>query len=167
VNRVASSLQDPAHLNTLYCLLFTMPGIPSIYYGSEWGIQGKKADGDDSPLRPRLDLAALSQNNSPLPELIADLSRIRSASQALRHGDYRQLSVNHEGLAFARQTGDECVIVLVNASGQPATLEFSLPVHGNGKLEDLLNKGEFFSYQDGYCKGAEVPAHWARILRVR
>jgi glycosidase len=34
VNRVMSYLKNPAHLYPLYCLLFTMPGIPSIYYGS-------------------------------------------------------------------------------------------------------------------------------------
>ena len=38
VNRVASNLTNPAQLHTLYCLLFTMPGVPSIYYGSEWGL---------------------------------------------------------------------------------------------------------------------------------
>ena len=43
VNRVASNLVSPAHLYPLYCLLFTMPGIPSVYYGSEWGIDGRRS----------------------------------------------------------------------------------------------------------------------------
>lgn len=41
VTRVASILQNPAHLPLIYALLFGMPGIPCIYYGSEWGAEGK------------------------------------------------------------------------------------------------------------------------------
>ena len=43
VTRVASILQNPAHLPLIYALLFGMPGIPCIYYGSEWGAEGKQA----------------------------------------------------------------------------------------------------------------------------
>lgn len=42
VTRICDQLQDPFDLQALYALLFTIPGIPSIYYGSEWGIHGKK-----------------------------------------------------------------------------------------------------------------------------
>jgi len=42
VDRVASTLKDPRHLYPLYLLLLTMPGIPSLYYGSEWGIAGRR-----------------------------------------------------------------------------------------------------------------------------
>ena len=38
VTRVASILKDKRHLPLLYTMLFTMPGIPCIYYGGEWGI---------------------------------------------------------------------------------------------------------------------------------
>ncbi len=56
VDRVASSLKNQQHLYPLYCLMFTMPGIPSIYYGSEWGLEGSRTPSDDRPLRPTLDL---------------------------------------------------------------------------------------------------------------
>ena len=85
VNRVASNLTNPAHLHTLYCLLFTMPGVPSIYYGSEWGMQTIKSNGDDHALRPHLDIATVSGRvRIPiLAETIARLTRIRLSSQAL------------------------------------------------------------------------------------
>ena len=57
VNRVASQLKNPAHLYPLYSLLFTMPGVPSIYYGSEWGIEGKRTSQSDQALRPHLDFS--------------------------------------------------------------------------------------------------------------
>ena len=59
VDRVASAIKEPCHLYPTHILLFTMPGIPSIYYGSEWGVEGRKAAGDDGPLRPALDLGAM------------------------------------------------------------------------------------------------------------
>ena len=47
-DRIASKLLNSAHLAPLYTLLFTLPGIPSIYYGSEWGIQDAA---DKTPIR--------------------------------------------------------------------------------------------------------------------
>ena len=53
-DRIASKLLNPAHLAPLYTLLFTLPGIPSIYYGSEWGIQGRRGHNSDTELRPKI-----------------------------------------------------------------------------------------------------------------
>ena len=64
VERAASRLGDPAHLPLLYALLFTMPGVPSIYYGSEWGLPGRKTPATDAPLRPALDLASIAARPS-------------------------------------------------------------------------------------------------------
>ena len=38
VNRLASVIKNPEHIYNIYTLLYTMPGIPSVYYGSEYGI---------------------------------------------------------------------------------------------------------------------------------
>ena len=124
VDRVASRLKNQAHLYPLYSLLFTMPGVPSIYYGSEWGIEGKRTSLDDQALRPCIDLSEISQNgpHPDLPGVIGRLARIRRDSEALRYGHYHQLLVRSEQLAFARQTPEECVIVAVNAADKPADL---------------------------------------------
>ena len=55
VNRIASQLNQPSQLPLLYALLFAAPGIPSIYYGSEWGITGKREKNSDQQLRPALE----------------------------------------------------------------------------------------------------------------
>lgn len=169
VNRVASNLTNPAHLYTLYCLLFTMPGVPSIYYGSEWGLEAKRTNGDDTALRPQLDPATMSQT-SPQPNLcstIARLARIRKSSQALRYGAYHQLFVSHEQLAFARQTSHEWVVVLVNASDKPTSFNFAVPAHFGKWLVDLLNEGETFPVINGRAKIAPVWPCWARIMLVK
>jgi cyclomaltodextrinase len=167
VNRVASQLQDKAHLYPLYCLLFTMPGVPSIYYGSEWGLEGKRTRTDDSPLRPCLDLAGISAN-PPHPELvrtIARLAAIRRGSKALQTGEYRQLYVSHEQFAFARLGFAEKVVVALNAASSPAPLELSLPFHAEEAI-DLLNPGVVFSITNGKLILDSVPPAWARILKV-
>lgn len=166
VNRVASNLRNPAHLAPLYSLLFTMPGVPSIYYGSEWGIEGKRSHGDDHALRPRLDLFDVS-HNSPhrdLAGVISRLARIRRRSEALRYGSYCQLLVNHEQFAFARQTREECVIVAVNAADKPVPFELSLPVPGRSQLLDLLNEGESFPVRGGKAHIDVVKPCWSRIM---
>jgi glycosidase len=166
VNRVASSLTKPAHLYPLYCLLFTMPGIPSIYYGSEWGLTGVRNNGSDRPLRPALDLDQFRRSN-PAPELasaIAHLARIRHETPALRHGDYRQLHVNHEQLAFVRQVDGQRAVVLLNASDQPAAFDVTFSANGRHRVVDLLNPGESFPIVNGRLQVETVPPNWARVL---
>jgi cyclomaltodextrinase / maltogenic alpha-amylase / neopullulanase len=168
VNRVASQLKNPAHLYPLYSLLFTMPGIPSIYYGSEWGIEGKRTSRSDQALRPHLDFFQIS-HNSPhpdLPRVIGRLAHVRHHSPALRYGNYHPLLVKSEQLAFARQTQDEYLIVAVNAADKPVPLELPIPETGKKQLIDLLNEGDHFPVQGGKAHIPVVNPCWARIMKV-
>jgi len=168
VDRVASKLTDPVQLFPLYLLLFTMPGVPSIYYGSEWGLSGQRTPQDDSALRPCLDLNEM-QRNAPqprLPEVIARLAALRASLPALRRGAYRQLYVSHEQLAFARFTNDQYVVVLLNSSDRLAAFEFELPVRA-GEAVDVLNSGESFSIDNGRLRVDQVEARLGRVLAVK
>lgn len=112
VERIMTKLNDKSHFTPVHILLYTLPGIPSIYYGSEFGIEGRKTWGTDAPLRPALNLKdyenALKDN--PCTQLIAALGKIRAASADLCYGDYRELSLTTGQYAFARGN----VIVTVN-----------------------------------------------------
>ena len=167
VNRVASSLKNPAHLFSLYALLFSMPGVPSVYYGSEWGIQGQRTPSSDRALRPQLDLAQASQAapQPALPGFLGRLAGVRRASPALQHGDYRELVVRPEQLAFMRTCPDETVVVMLNAASSPAEVEAALPGYGTGKAVDLLNPGETFAVRDGRLRAMISPCG-ARIMKV-
>jgi len=168
VNRVASNLQNPAHLYPLYCLLFTIPGVPSIYYGSEWGLKGKRTTTNDRPLRPSLDLETIRQK-APQPELektIGRLVQIRRGSAALKVGDYAQLFVSPEQFAFSRKTDDDQVLVLLNAAEAPSAFELPVSLGEGTRLVDLLNRGESFRVTGGGLRAESVPPHWARILHV-
>jgi glycosidase len=165
VDRVASSLKNHAHLTTLYALLFTMPGVPSVYYGSEWGIKGKRTTHDDSVLRPCVELSDMTTHGArvELIEWIRRLAQVRAELPALRYGDYRQAHVAHEQLAFARQTPEQTVIVAVNAAEGPARFEIDVPLQGEGQLVDRLHPGEHFAYRHGKAMIGIAP-HGSRIL---
>jgi len=167
VNRVATVLNNPAHLYTLYALLFTVPGVPSIYYGSEWGIWGRKENGSDRSLRPCLELEDISRKN-PHPDLIKAISRfasIRRNSKALSYGSYREIHLSSEQLVFARETEGECIIIGINGSDKKVEMEINLPAYGGRELVDLLNENERFKISGGKAKIHIYPC-WAGIMKV-
>ncbi|MDO9086575.1 MAG: alpha-amylase family glycosyl hydrolase [Anaerolineaceae bacterium] len=124
VNRVASQLKFKGHLYPLYALLFTMPGIPSLYYGSEWGLEGKRSEYSDQALRPALNLETLIHNApiANLPDTIRQLSEIRFGNSALQIGSYRQAFISPTQFAFWRETEDQKVLVAINAAFESVSI---------------------------------------------
>lgn len=116
VERIYSKLTNKAHFTPVHILLYTLPGIPSIYYGSEFAIEGKKERGSDDSLRPALNLKdfsdALAQN--PYTGLIARLGAVRQKTPALSYGDYKELILTNRQYAFSRNKDGVSVIVTVN-----------------------------------------------------
>jgi cyclomaltodextrinase / maltogenic alpha-amylase / neopullulanase len=164
VPRLASLLHDPAHLYPLHLLLLSAPGVPSLYYGSEWGVTGVKAPTSDAPLRPALEPATLAAagEHPALEPVVKQLIALRQALPALRYGGYRERLVASEQLAFSRSYGGEEVLVALNISG--AAQRVTIPQLG-GRWEDLLNPGEAFV---GSAGGLELPLspNWGRVLRA-
>ncbi|ADK79240.1 alpha-amylase family glycosyl hydrolase [Sediminispirochaeta smaragdinae] len=114
VSRIASILKDRADLPTVYALLCTIPGVPSLYYGSEWESPGVKESGSDWNLRPPAE--QIERSGSRLPELIRGLLSLRNGHPALCRGDYRQVHVASRQLAFVRNYGDDWVLILLNSA---------------------------------------------------
>lgn len=161
VSRVASSLKNPFHLHPLYLLLFTMPGIPSIYYGSEWGIEGKKISGTDHPLRPYINREQMEKGNfgKNVKETIIRLSKIRKTLKALKGGDYKTLHISLSQLAFRRTYEDQQVIVLLNIEEKSKEISLNIPISGY----DLLNHEEMsVTAKDTIL----LYPNWGRIIKV-
>lgn len=116
VERIYTKLTNKAHFAPVHILLYTLPGIPSIYYGSEFAIEGRKEQGSDDSLRPALNLDdfsdALAQN--PYTGLIARLGAVRQETPALSYGDYKELILTNRQYAFSRNAEGVSVIVTVN-----------------------------------------------------
>ena len=116
VERIHTKLNQKAHFVPVHILLYTLPGIPSLYYGSEFGIDGKKEKFSDASLRPALNINdykdALEQNL--FTKLIAALGRIRQQTPALSYGDYNELLLTNRQYAFSRNHNGQSIVVTVN-----------------------------------------------------
>ena len=159
INRLATMLRNRTHLYNTYTLLYTMPGVPSIYYGSEWGITGAKQGGSDAPLRPCLELGQIVEADEPLCTHIARLGMIRRSLPALQYGTYEQRLVKNEQFVFERAFNGQHVYTALNLSDHPEYVEFHVR---NAPLTDLFT-GTTFETNDGNLK-LELPAFGARIL---
>lgn len=124
VERIYTKLNNKAHFTPVHILLYTLPGIPSLYYGSEFGIEGRKERFSDDSLRPALNLDdyknALTDNS--FTALIAALGRTRQQSKALSYGDYRELKLTNRQYAFSRNFEGESVVVTVNNDDSDFTM---------------------------------------------
>ena len=130
VPRIATRLDDPRQLPALYGLLFGMRGVPCVYYGSEWGIEGEQHFGDHE-LRPALD----APEWNGLTDAIAAYARARAGSKALVWGGHTQLQVTMGQLVFERAFEGERVIVAVNVTDEPAVMHFDARC---GRARDLV-----------------------------
>ena len=160
VDRLASKLNDPAHLENVYTLLYTMPGIPSLYYGSEWAIQGARSKTSDVVLRPHLELKEMMELDQSLCAHLAKLAAIRSAFPALRLGRYENVVIKNQQLVFRRSTDSQRVYVVLNLEPQEVHVEFP---HNEPVLQDVLNDNAIFN-NDGGRTWLPVPPCSARIL---
>lgn len=165
VNRITNLLgENTCYLYTSYLLLFTIPGIPSIYYGSEWGIRGMRSRSSDKALRPAKEqILSGTAKEKDLPAIIKKLISIRKSSAALRYGSLQVLHNDHTLLIFSRNWNKETIIIIVNIENK--TKNIDLQGYAAGKYIDLLNTGEEIHYNGGSRKICIYP-HWGRILKA-
>ena len=161
VERIYTKLSNKAHFAPIHILLYTLPGIPSIYYGSEFGIEGKKEKFSDASLRPALDLDnyknAVTEN--PCTALIAALGKIRQATPGLSYGSYNELMLTNRQYAFARDLDNVRVIVTVNNDDNAAGM--NLPVGNTAAYIGALS-GKRAEVQGGRIN-VTIPANSGEI----
>jgi len=159
--RIASNVSNPEHLSTLYTLLYTVPGIPSVYYGSEWGIKGIKEYGSDQSLRPYINIDNRVSFDTWLTGHISKLAFIRQSEKALGYGDYKQIYLDYRRpFVFKRSCENERIYVAVNIADYNETIDLC-KCNSNGfwdllAEEQILNTGNI-------C----MKPHSARILKVK
>ncbi len=166
VDRITEKLNDKRHLKPVYTLLYTLPGVPSIYYGSEWGIGGRKANGGDPALRPRLVLKEMQQNPPVpwLPDYLRFLGKCREEHPVIGTGRYRELLLTNRQYAFARIGDGEAVIVAVNNDDKEAYMSVPLPIHASSLTS--LETGEKLAAENGRINLA-LAAGGSMLIDVR
>lgn len=166
VERIHTKLMNKAHYLPVHILLYTLPGIPSVYYGSEFGIDGRKERGSDDSLRPYIDLREHlgDYKANPCTALIAALGRIHAEyRQDLVWGDYRQLALTTQQYAFARgrliiavnnSDGEAWINVEAQASAYVGLLSGKRLESGGGRLNFCLpgSSGDIFAPDDGQAQ---------------
>lgn len=121
VARIASQLTDLEKLPLIYGMLFSLPGIPCIYYGSEWGQTGKKEQGSDASLRPEYE--------KPLPndltKYIKKLVEIRNKYKALQLGEYNERILTNKQFVFERVFENQKIIIALNLDENEYTISLN------------------------------------------
>ena len=153
VERIASILNNRDHLRPAYGILFGMPGVPAVYYGSEWGMEGRKKDGD-AALRPALE----KPMSNDLTAFIAKLAAAHKGSRALCYGAYRNVVLTNKQIIFERACDGERVLVAVNADGAPFTAHFNA---GCGTAVDLITGAAH-----DFGGGSELPPYSVQYWKM-
>lgn len=151
VTRVASILNNEKHLPLIYALCFGMPGIPCVYYGSEWGAKAEKSQGDPA-LRACFEAPVFNE----LSEWISRLAEAKKHSKALNYGDFRSVVLTNRQCIFERKTEGERVLVAINADDQPYTAHFDA---GCGQAVDLIT-GKLHDFGGGSQLEPYSAAFW-------
>lgn len=132
VTRIASNLTNARHLPLIYALTFGMPGIPCVYYGSEWGAEAHKSQGD-----PALRACFEEPVENELSAWISRLAEAKKQSKALNYGGFRSVVLTNKQCIFERKTEDERVMVAINADEGEYHAHFDA---GCGMAVDLITK---------------------------
>lgn len=148
VERIYTKLNNKAHFVPVHILLYTLPGIPSIYYGSEFGIEGRKERGSDDSLRPMLRFEDYKDavKTNPCTQLIFALARIRHSTPELCYGSYRELELQTTHFAYERTLNGKSVIITVNNADNDITI--NLPCNNAEEYVGALS-GKKAAVKDG------------------
>ena len=137
VARIYTKLNNKNHFAPVHVLLYTLPGKPSIYYGSEFAIEGEKKPYADDILRPELNFedykTALESNENT--KLIAALGNMRISNPWVGEAGYRELLLTNRQYVFLREYGDKRLVAIVNNDDNNADIHLNI----NGEFTEIFS----------------------------
>lgn len=153
VTRIASNLVNKNHIIPAYGILMAMPGIPCIYYGSEWGIEGRKEDGDRA-LRPE---TPMPEYNS-ITNFVSKAAKIHRENKCLCYGTFEILHMTNKQIIFERSFEGERIIVMINADESEYTAHYNANA---GCGTDLLTGNHF-----DFGAGSKLPPYSVQYIKI-
>ena len=137
VARIITKLNNKAHFFPVHVLLYTLPGKPSIYYGSEFAIEGEKKPYADEILRPELKIEDYKDavNTNENTKRIAALGNMRLNNQWVGEAGYRELLLTNRQYAFLREYGDKRLVAIVNNDDNNADIHLNI----GGRFTELFS----------------------------
>ncbi len=163
-DRIASKLKDKNHLMPIYLCLLTLPGIPSIYYGGEWAVEGTRTRTSDQALRPALSADQDKELHCALTDWIACLGKIHGENPEYHDGIYQELLLTNRQYAFARRAEKSICITAVNNDSQDAVITVPVPIQAS-IAQDLINGGSL-PVENGKLT-LSLPANMGTVLKIR
>jgi len=131
-------------LASLIAFNMTIPGIPVIYYGDEFGMPG--AGDPDNRRMMRFD--SLTQIEKRMKETAQKVIHLRKNSMPLIYGDFVTLEVSDKTYIYIRSYFDQVAVVIFNKDRSSRKIDFILP---DRFKESLLtnNFGNTFTFEKG------------------
>lgn len=154
-NMMALNTHDTARASTVMIpggqlvglgIMFSMPGIPTLFAGDEFGLEG--INGEDS--RTPMPWGSLTPSHRELHDAVAHLGRLRRDVPALAFGGLRWLYAEGAVLAYVREHASGSVLVVASRAGFD---NVSLPL-------DLVGVPAFEAASDLWSTGS-VSADWS------
>lgn len=132
-----------------FTLLFTMRGMPSIFYGDEIGMTGG-GDPDNRHDFPggwqgdahnAFEASGRSPEENEIFNYVQKLAALRAKREALRQGSTTELALGRDTWAYARQSGSQIVIAVLNNSAEAA--DIVIPFSSDGDFKNTVgNTGD-------------------------
>lgn len=149
-------------------LLLTMRGIPTLYYGDEIGMQGgtdpdNRRDfpgGWQEDPRNAFEASGRTPAENKMFDYVRKLTGVRTKSEALRKGKMIDLAVTPRTWVYARQSGAEAAIVVINNG--PEAADVVVPFSIDSPFETMLGTGQKLVVQNG-SGSVHLPAYSAEI----
>ena len=131
-------------LKLLVLIQMTFPGVPSIYYGDEVGVEGYK-DPSNRKTYP------WGNENLEILNWYKKVTKIRNKYDVLRTGSFKPLSLDGDVFGYVRQIKnsqdvfgqtkeDNTFLVLINRSNEEINLNIGLKEFKINKVHDILDE---------------------------
>ena len=163
-NRIASKLKEKAHLPLAWLLLYTLPGIPSVYYGDEWAMEGVRTRDSDRALRPAISMENGQKLDCELTELIRQLGHIHTEHECFHGGQYQELLLTNRQYAFSRSSKNSLTVTAANSDDGESTLSIPVGVSA-GQAVNLID-GTSIPFENGRLT-LTLPGNSGAVLEIR
>ena len=181
VSHIYEKLNKPEHRYLVSLLQYTVPGIPSLYNGSEFSFRKiKKAESEESEEALRLADYKNAYLFDEITHLHCLLGRIRQQFPVLSQGCYKELLLADDQFAFAMVLDKSAMITVVNNENRMVRVEIPLPIHAKKAIDMLeavidwnkepkesldISKCREFSVKDNELL-LELPANGGSLILV-
>ena len=162
--RITVDQQETYKKETVFLTyLLTVPGIPIIYYGDEFGMTG--ANDPDNRRMMRFG-SQLSANEAEQLKKISQLIRLRDSHSSLRRGDYKTLFYDKNLLAYTRGDNNERLIVVLNKSTKTIECQIKLPEWLHNTQLKSLSSGQIIKISNQNNVSIKIEKCTADIFKL-